>query len=160
MDTSEWSVGKYMQLKSHPSAQTAPRLGNIASRLLNHSQHRTLFQVSPKKYSKPNNEYNNNNNNNNNNNQELEVKEFFKIFMWFFCPHPKWSVCFKPKVLWTKRVQGDRWNKIKEPLKAPAMHRPAPRTSLNANPRVRSWWWWPGSQVFAWKSRDKWQIQG
>lgn len=115
----------------------------------------TLFQVSPKKYSKPNNEYNNNNNN-----QELEVKDFFKIFMWFFCPHPKWSVCFKPKVLWTKRVQGDRWNKIKEPLKAPAMHRPAPRTSLNANPRVRSWWWWPGSQVFAWKSRDKWQIQG
>lgn len=33
-----------MQLKSHPSAQIAPGLGNIASRLLNHSQHQLCFK--------------------------------------------------------------------------------------------------------------------
>ncbi len=96
-----------------------------------------------------------------NNLQELEVKKSIQIVISIFA-HTFFGSVFKPKVLWTKRVQGDRWNKIKEPLKPPVMHRPAPRASLNANPRGTNKKWissvmdgYQSLPVFTGKSKDK-----
>ena len=108
MDTSEWSVGKYMQLKSHPSAQTAPRLGNIASRLLNHSQHRLCFKFHQKNLK---NQIMNTTTTTTTTSKNLKLRNFSKSSCDFFAhtqndPFVLSQRCYEPKG--SKAIDGTR----------------------------------------------------